>query len=174
MYVYVQAPVAAIHLVSECLPQGEQLVSCSSVGGDNLQYGWSLNQRPLQDEDLVHGELWESKVTLRRNISGRIVCSVRNNVSEGEQEICLTCALPIPDCCFNGTRPIGCRVSARWDASFQDLVLIIRTGVLAGSLLLLVGVVLYTLRKSHHTHAVVDEQELTYVNLPRQNDATER
>ncbi|XP_057705451.1 uncharacterized protein LOC130923647 [Corythoichthys intestinalis] len=136
MELIIQAPVATIHLVSKILSNGEQLVYCSSKRGDNLQYRWSLNQKPLQDTDLVHGHVQASNITLKRHISGQLVCSVRNNVSENQEGVYLYC----------------------------DLGLIFRTGVLSGIILIVIGVVIYTLKRSRKTHEVTKNLELIYVN----------
>ncbi|XP_057707136.1 uncharacterized protein LOC130924521 isoform X2 [Corythoichthys intestinalis] len=121
---FIEAPVATIHLVLKILSNGEQLVYCSSKRGDNLQYRWSLNQKPLQDTDLVHGHVQASNITLKRHISGQLVCAVRNNVSENQEGVYLCC----------------------------DLGLIIRTVVLSLIIFIVIGVVIYILKRCNKTH----------------------
>ncbi|XP_057707041.1 uncharacterized protein LOC130924459 [Corythoichthys intestinalis] len=136
MQLFIEAPVATIHLVSMTLSNGEQLVYCSSKRGDNLHYRWSLNQKPLLDTDLVHGHVQASNITLKRHISGQLVCSVRNNVSENQEGVCLSC----------------------------DLGMIIRTSVLSVIILTVITVVIYTLKRSNKTHEVTENLELIDVN----------
>ncbi|XP_057705302.1 uncharacterized protein LOC130923569 isoform X2 [Corythoichthys intestinalis] len=136
MQLFIEAPVATIHLVSKILSNGEQLVYCSSKRGDNLQYRWSLNRKPLQDTDLSHGDVQASNITLKRHISGQLVCYVRNNVSENQEGVFLCC----------------------------DLGMIIRTSVLSVIILIVIGVVIYTLKRSNKTHEVTENLELVYVN----------
>ncbi|XP_037635491.1 uncharacterized protein LOC119493991 [Sebastes umbrosus] len=77
----IQAPVSSVLLVTECLSQGEMKVSCIAEGGDSLQYSWTLDGRTLTDAELLSGNPETNSVTLKQHVKGRLVCSVRNNVS---------------------------------------------------------------------------------------------
>ncbi|XP_049898209.1 uncharacterized protein LOC126388896 isoform X1 [Epinephelus moara] len=90
----IQAPVSSVLLVSECLSQGEMRVSCSSEGGDSLQYSWTLNGHTLTDAELLSGNTETTNITLKQHVSGQLVCSVRNNVNSVSKEI------TISDCGF--------------------------------------------------------------------------
>ncbi|CAI5652000.1 hemicentin-1-like [Oreochromis niloticus] len=82
LHLFVQAPVSSVLLVSECLSQGERRVSCSSEGGDSPQYSWTLDGRTLTDAELLSVNNETNSITLKQHVSGRLVCSVRNNVSD--------------------------------------------------------------------------------------------
>ncbi|XP_039470831.1 hepatocyte cell adhesion molecule-like [Oreochromis aureus] len=82
----IHAPVSSVLLVSECLSQGEMRVSCSSEGGDSPQYSWTLDGRTLTDAELLSGNNESNIITLKQHVSGRLVCSVRNNVSNAFKE----------------------------------------------------------------------------------------
>ncbi|KAL3972946.1 ubiquitin carboxyl-terminal hydrolase 18/41 [Sarotherodon galilaeus] len=85
LQLFIQAPVSSVLLVSECLSQGERRVSCSSEGGDSPQYSWTLDGRTLTDAELsVNNET--NNITVKQHVSGRLVCSVRNNVSNVSKE----------------------------------------------------------------------------------------
>ncbi|XP_042069219.1 pregnancy-specific glycoprotein 22-like isoform X2 [Haplochromis burtoni] len=89
----VEAPVSSVLLVSECLSQGEMRVSCSSEGGDSPQYSWTLDGRTLTDAELLSGSNKTNIITLKQHVSGNLVCSVRNNVSNDfKEERISTCA----------------------------------------------------------------------------------
>ncbi|XP_051810801.1 uncharacterized protein LOC110971905 isoform X2 [Acanthochromis polyacanthus] len=97
LHLSVQAPVSSVLLVSECL-QGEMRVSCSSVGGDHPQYNWTLDGRELTDDDLLSGNTESESITLKADVSGYLVCSVRNDVSD-------VCGSTINNCTSsNGTQ----------------------------------------------------------------------
>ncbi len=81
MSVFPSAPVSSVLLLSECQSQGEMRVSCSSEGGDSPQYSWTLDGQTLTDAQLLSGTTESNNITLRQNVLGRLVCSVRNNVS---------------------------------------------------------------------------------------------
>nr|XP_024655867.1 protein turtle homolog A-like [Maylandia zebra] len=76
------APVSSVLLVSECLSQGEMRASCSSEGGDSPQYSWTLDGRTLTDAELLSGNNETNIITLKQHVSGHLVCSVSNNVSD--------------------------------------------------------------------------------------------
>ncbi|XP_060903900.1 uncharacterized protein LOC132981829 isoform X1 [Labrus mixtus] len=96
----IQAPVSSVLLVSECLSQGEMKASCSSEGGDGPQYRWTLGGRPLTQTQLLSGNSESQNITLKQDVSGELVCSVRNDVSvvRKEKQTCgftfLQCTLP--------------------------------------------------------------------------------
>ncbi|XP_044210458.1 hepatocyte cell adhesion molecule-like [Thunnus albacares] len=98
----IQAPVSSVLLDSECLSQGEMRVSCSSEGGDSPQYSWTLDGHTLTDAQLLSGNNETNNITLKQDVSGLLVCSVRNhvsNVSKGEKIstcgfIFINCTLP--------------------------------------------------------------------------------
>ncbi|XP_051810813.1 uncharacterized protein LOC110971905 isoform X12 [Acanthochromis polyacanthus] len=97
LHLSVQAPVSSVLLVSECL-QGEMRVSCSSVGGDHPQYNWTLDGRELTDDELLSGNTESENITLKADVSGYLVCSVRNDVSD-------VCGSTINNCTSsNGTQ----------------------------------------------------------------------
>ncbi|KAL3972936.1 Bcl-2-like protein 13 [Sarotherodon galilaeus] len=81
LQLFIQAPVSSVLLVSECLSQREMRVSCSSEGGDSPQYSWTLDGRTLTDAELLPGNNETNIITLKQHVSGHLVCSVRNNVS---------------------------------------------------------------------------------------------
>ncbi|XP_005467754.1 hepatocyte cell adhesion molecule-like isoform X1 [Oreochromis niloticus] len=86
LQLFIQAPVSSVLLVSECLSQGEMRVSCSSEGGDSPQYSWTLDGRTLTDAELLSGNNKTNNITLKQHVSGHLVCSVRNNVSDVSKE----------------------------------------------------------------------------------------
>ncbi|XP_039473676.1 hepatocyte cell adhesion molecule-like [Oreochromis aureus] len=83
---FIQAPVSSVLLVSECLSLGERWVSCSSERGDSPQYSWTLDGRTLTDAELLSGDDETNNITLKQHVSGRLVCSVKNNVSNVSKE----------------------------------------------------------------------------------------
>ncbi|XP_042269972.1 hepatocyte cell adhesion molecule-like [Thunnus maccoyii] len=82
----IQAPVSSVLLDSECLSQGEMRVSCSSEGGDSPQYSWTLDGHTLTDAQLLSGNNETNIITLKQDVSGLLVCSVRNHVSNVSKE----------------------------------------------------------------------------------------
>ncbi|CAI5652013.1 unnamed protein product [Oreochromis niloticus] len=86
LQLFIQAPVSSVLLVSECLSQGDMRVSCSSEGGDSPQYSWTLDGRTLTDAELLSVNNESNIITLKQHVSGRLVCSVRNNVSNVSKE----------------------------------------------------------------------------------------
>ncbi|XP_032411480.1 uncharacterized protein LOC116714834 [Xiphophorus hellerii] len=100
----VGAPLSPVHLEHECLSQGQINVSCLSEEGDSpLQYSWTLNGHSLTDSELFSGNNGTNIIVLRQNISGRLVCSVRNQVSFIFREIQIsTCRFV--NCSVNGTQ----------------------------------------------------------------------
>ncbi|XP_076729520.1 uncharacterized protein LOC143412499 [Maylandia zebra] len=86
LQLFIQAPVSSVLLVLECLSQGERRASCSSEGGDSLQYSWTLNGRTLTDAELLSVNNETNIITLKQHVAGHLVCSVRNNVSNVSKE----------------------------------------------------------------------------------------
>ncbi|XP_044210452.1 hepatocyte cell adhesion molecule-like [Thunnus albacares] len=82
----IQAPVSSVLLDSECLSQGEMRVSCSSEGGDSPQYRWTLDGDTLTDAQLLSGNNETNNITLKQDVSGLLVCSVRNHISNVSKE----------------------------------------------------------------------------------------
>ena len=62
------------------------MVTCSSDSEDSPRYSWTLNGDTLTDAHLISGNKDTKEITLKQNISGRLVCSVRNNISEAKKE----------------------------------------------------------------------------------------
>lgn len=86
------APVSSVLLVRECLSEGEMRVSCSSEGGDSPQYSWTLDGDTLTDAQLLSGNSETNNIILKQDVSGKLVCSVRNNVSSvSKEETISTC-----------------------------------------------------------------------------------
>ncbi|XP_047208874.1 hemicentin-1-like isoform X6 [Girardinichthys multiradiatus] len=81
LQLYVQAPVSSVQLVSECLSQGQMKVSCLSEERDSPQYSWTLDGHILTDSELLSKNYENNIIVLRQNISGHLICSVRNQVS---------------------------------------------------------------------------------------------
>ncbi|XP_044211190.1 uncharacterized protein LOC122984663 [Thunnus albacares] len=173
--VFLSAPVSSVLLDSECLSQGEMRVSCSSEGGDSPQYSWTLDGHTLTDAQLLSGNNETNNITLKQDVSGLLVCSVRNhvsNVSKGEK---------IPTCGFifiNCTLPDGTNIS-QWVFSANNTLCVDPTTtvtmitVLAGVLsalviLLIVGVAVVCSHKKKQNNKPKeeeDDQELTYADV---------
>ncbi|XP_023184156.1 hemicentin-1-like [Xiphophorus maculatus] len=77
----VQAPVSSVQLVTECLSKLELKVSCLIAEGDSPQYSWTLDGNTLTDSELISGNNETNIIVLRQNVSGRLLCSVRNHIS---------------------------------------------------------------------------------------------
>ncbi|XP_035765332.1 T-cell surface antigen CD2-like [Neolamprologus brichardi] len=86
LQLFIQAPVSSVLLLSECLSHGERRVSCSSEGGDSPQYSWTLDGRTLTDAELFSVNNESNIITLKQHVSGHLVCSVKNNVSNVSKE----------------------------------------------------------------------------------------
>ncbi|XP_062413569.1 T-cell surface antigen CD2-like isoform X2 [Pungitius pungitius] len=82
----IQAPVSSVLLVYACLSHGERKLSCSSEGADSPQYSWTLDGHNLTDSELLGGNTERNIITLKQHVSGRLVCSVRNDVSSYSRE----------------------------------------------------------------------------------------
>nr|XP_020500981.1 uncharacterized protein LOC109992634 [Labrus bergylta] len=99
----IQAPVSSVLLVSECLSQGEMKASCSSEGGDSPQYRWTLGGQTLTQTQLLSGNSESQNITVKQDVSGELVCSVRNDVSVVRKEK-QTCGFTFLQCTLsNGT-----------------------------------------------------------------------
>ncbi|XP_042069256.1 uncharacterized protein LOC121812107 isoform X1 [Haplochromis burtoni] len=109
LQLFIQAPVSSVLLVSECLSLGEMRVSCSSEEGDSPQYSWTLDGRTLTDAELLSVNNETNIITLKQHVSGHLVCSVRNNVSNVSKEKRIsTCGFIFINCTLvNGTQISG-------------------------------------------------------------------
>ncbi|XP_026185501.1 T-cell surface antigen CD2 isoform X2 [Mastacembelus armatus] len=177
----IEAPVSSVRLVSECLSQGQKKVSCSSEGGDSPQYSWTLDGHTLRDTELLSGNNETNVIVLNQNVSGRLVCSVRNHVSRvSKEETISTCVF------INCTLSNGTHIS-QW--VFKDTntlciepttgptdttvdgkgVLPIVGGVFSALLIfLLIGVAVFYIQKkpqNNKPQGQDDEQELTYADV---------
>ncbi|XP_077434799.1 uncharacterized protein LOC144059528 [Vanacampus margaritifer] len=177
---FIEAPVTSVHLTSDCVSQGLQPVSCSSKGGDSPQYSWSLNQKPLQDSHLLSGNVQANNITLKPGVSGQLVCSVRNNVSEVTAEVHLSCVFV--NCTSNGT------LISQWLPEIKKNMcdnptygnkshsspnyLPLMWGILSALLiLLLIGLgVVYKQKKKQS--GIEDQEDLTYADVRIVNQST--
>ncbi|GLD67297.1 uncharacterized protein AKAME5_001865200 [Lates japonicus] len=91
LQLFIQAPVSSVLLVSECLSQGGTRVSCSSEGGDSPQYSWTLDGHTLTDAELLSGNHETNNIILKQDVSGCLVCSVRNHVSSVSRGEWISC-----------------------------------------------------------------------------------
>ncbi|XP_044219482.1 T-cell surface antigen CD2-like isoform X2 [Thunnus albacares] len=173
----IQAPVSSVLLDSKCLSQGEMRVSCSSEGADSPQYSWTLDGHTLTDIQLLSGNNETNNITLKQDVSGRLVCSVRNHVSNvSKEEKISTCGFIFINC----TLPDGTNIS-QWVFSATNTLcidptttptMITDTTVLAGVLsalviLLMVGVAVVCRhrKKQNNKPKEEDDQELTYADV---------
>ncbi|XP_068571520.1 uncharacterized protein [Cebidichthys violaceus] len=104
----IEAPVSSVRLVSECLSQGEMKLSCSSEGAESPQYSWTLDDHTLTDSELLSGNNETNNITLKQHVKGKLVCSVKNNVSRVLKEVKIsTCGFIFINC----TPPNGTHIS---------------------------------------------------------------
>ncbi|MED6242240.1 hypothetical protein ATANTOWER_002002 [Ataeniobius toweri] len=82
----VQAPVSSVHMISECVSQELIKVSCLFEVGDSPQYNWNLTGDKTRDIEVLYRNTENSIIVLRQNISGNLVCSVRNHISQVSKE----------------------------------------------------------------------------------------
>ncbi|KAG9339827.1 hypothetical protein JZ751_022505 [Albula glossodonta] len=82
------APVSKPVLSQLCLPHGELRVSCSSEG-DVSEYSWTLGSTPL-NRSVAYLNDKTNVVILRKNISGDLTCTARNNISQSARTIQLS------------------------------------------------------------------------------------
>ncbi|XP_054890398.1 uncharacterized protein LOC129362714 [Poeciliopsis prolifica] len=111
LHLSVIAPVSSVQLVPQCLSQGQRNVSCVSQG-DSPQYSWTLDGHKLTDSELFSGNLEVNIIILRHNISGHLVCSVRNEVSNSFKGMNLTYCAVKTSC---DGRKNGARVLEFWE-----------------------------------------------------------
>ncbi|KAF1384635.1 hypothetical protein PFLUV_G00122250 [Perca fluviatilis] len=174
----IQAPVSSVLLVSECLSQGEMRVSCSSEGGDSPQYSWTLDGRTLTDAELLSGNTETNNITLKQKVSGRLVCSVRNQVSNvSEEKTISTCGFIHINCTLTNGTHISKWVFAANNTLCQPTTtptstvgyLPIMAGVLSALVILLVvGVAVVCAQKKKQNNKPKeeeDDQELTYADV---------
>ncbi|XP_055368434.1 T-cell surface antigen CD2-like isoform X2 [Betta splendens] len=86
LHLTIQAPVGSVLLLSECLSEGQMRASCSSEGGDSPQYSWTLDGHTLTHAELLSGNNETNNITLKQHVSGRLLCSVRNQVNNVSKE----------------------------------------------------------------------------------------
>ncbi|XP_017162429.1 uncharacterized protein LOC103471283 isoform X2 [Poecilia reticulata] len=104
LQLFVIAPVSSVQLVHECFSQLEMKVSCVSQG-DSPQYSWTLNGHTLTDSELFSRNTETNIIFLRRNISGHLICSVRNQVSDSSKGMNLPgCGFIFINCTSNETQ----------------------------------------------------------------------
>ncbi|XP_054890396.1 uncharacterized protein LOC129362713 [Poeciliopsis prolifica] len=83
------APVYPVQLISQCLSEGHMKVSCVSQG-DSTLYSWTLDGHALTNSEIFSRNNEANIIVLRQNISGYLVCSVRNKVSNSSEWMNLT------------------------------------------------------------------------------------
>ncbi|KAJ8015323.1 hypothetical protein DPEC_G00024930 [Dallia pectoralis] len=103
LHLFIEVPVSTPDLTTECLTDGEMMVSCSS-NGDIVQFNWTLVEYPVNPESTVRYET--NNTTLSKGWSGKLTCHVRNNISNAHQNITVShCpGLRLDNCTLNGTR----------------------------------------------------------------------
>ncbi|XP_067373789.1 T-cell surface antigen CD2-like isoform X2 [Channa argus] len=180
----IQAPVSSVLLVSECLSKGEMRVSCSSEGGDSPQYSWTLDGHTQTDTELLSGNNETNSITLKQQVSGNLVCSVRNHVSSVSKEETITdCGFIFINCTSNGTQ------ISQWVFKANNTLCIEPTtnpttsthtvgnmpvvaGVLTALVLLLViglaVICTQTKKKNNKPKEEDNEQEVTYADVSMQ------
>ncbi|XP_055368564.1 T-cell surface antigen CD2-like, partial [Betta splendens] len=106
LHLTIQAPVGSVLLLSECLSEGQMRASCSSEGGDSPQYSWTLDGHTLTHAELLSGNNETNSITLKQHVSGRLLCSVRNQVNNVSKEETITdCGFIFINCTLcDGTR----------------------------------------------------------------------
>ncbi|XP_034546705.1 uncharacterized protein LOC117817985 [Notolabrus celidotus] len=146
----IQVPVSSIQLASECLSQGEMRVSCSSGGGDSPQYSWTLDGHTLIKSQLLSGNSEDQIITLRQDVLGMLVCTVRNHISSvSDEEKTESCGFEFFDCTLlNGTyisqwlRPSD-EIQCVKPALSLDIPLLICVLEAAVFFLIIIGIFLY-------------------------------
>ncbi|XP_060903913.1 uncharacterized protein LOC132981837 isoform X1 [Labrus mixtus] len=152
----IEAPVSSVLLVSECLSQGEIRASCSSEGGDSPQYSWTLDGRTLTHTQLLSGNNDTNNITLKQDVSGRLVCSVRNHISgiSACGFIYINCTLPngtyIPHWAIKAinNRCIEPTTSPNW-INTDDQSLLLYDVLAAVVILISIGIVIYFVWKKN-------------------------
>ncbi|CAI5651995.1 unnamed protein product [Oreochromis niloticus] len=167
LQLFIQAPVSSVLLVSECLSQGERRVSCSSEGGDSPQYSWTLDGRTLTDAELFSVNTKTNIITLKQHVSGRLVCSVRNNVSSvSKEERISTC-----DHTQTGTVSKENSTSSSEDPWYIRYFPMVGVVLSAAVIYLVVGVALICAQRQKQNYRPTKqkdeegEHEVTYANL---------
>ncbi|XP_050928216.1 hemicentin-2 isoform X8 [Lates calcarifer] len=181
LQLFIQAPVSSVLLVSECLSQGWTRVSCSSEGGDSPQYSWTLDGHTLTDAELLSGNHETNNIILKQDVSGRLVCSVRNHVSSVSREERISCIFI--NCNLSNGTHISQWVSAATNTLCieptaapttetstvgKNNVVAIAGVLLALVILVLVGVAVICSQKKQKNDKPkeeTDEQELTYADV---------
>ncbi|XP_077466080.1 uncharacterized protein LOC144082669 [Stigmatopora argus] len=110
MQLLIEAPITAVDLEAKCEDGGRQSVFCTS-DGDDLQYGWRLNGRAVEQAQLLHGHVDQSNITLKPNVSGLLVCSVNNQVTQVRREVDVSCGENPPGDALVGRSTSACSFS---------------------------------------------------------------
>ncbi|KAM9356742.1 cell adhesion molecule 3-like [Symphorus nematophorus] len=153
----IQAPVSSVLLVSQCLSLGEMRVSCSSEGGDSPQYSWTLDGRLLTDAQLLSGNNESKNITLKQDVSGQLVCSVSNHISNVREKANRSnCGFTFFECTLsNGTRISQWVLEANYNLCItsttatitEDRSLLICGARAAVVILILIGITVYFVLK---------------------------
>lgn len=91
VHLFPTEPLSSVLLLFECLSQGELRVSCSAEGGDSPRYSWTLDGHALTEAQLLSGNNETNNITLSKSVSGRLVCSVSNDISRLRKEMVTDC-----------------------------------------------------------------------------------
>ncbi|XP_015205247.2 uncharacterized protein [Lepisosteus oculatus] len=75
------APVSQPLVKHTCLPHGEVRVTCWAEEGDHPSYTWALDGKAL-NESVAYLSDEDHTVILKQSVSGNLVCTVRNGISE--------------------------------------------------------------------------------------------
>ncbi|XP_054890109.1 T-cell surface antigen CD2 [Poeciliopsis prolifica] len=181
LHLSVEAPVSSVQLVRQCLSQGEMKVSCVSQG-DSPQYSWTLNGHNLTNSEIFSGNSGANIIVLRQNISGHLVCSVRNQVSNSFKGMDVTdCGFIFINCTSNGTQ------IAKWVYKENNTLCVEPTtvppttkytsvgqlpvmgGVLAALVIVLIAsiafICVHKKKKNTKVEKEEDDQEMTYADV---------
>ncbi|KAM7389697.1 hypothetical protein PAMP_023660 [Pampus punctatissimus] len=171
----IQAPVSSVLLVPECLSQGNTGVSCSSEGGDSLQYSWTLNGNTLTDAQLLSGNKDTNNITLKQGVSGLLVCSVNNKVNSISTELKISTCEFINCILSNGTNISQWVFSANNTQCIDPTTTSTTTTVgnlplLAGLfsalvILVLVGLAVIHIQKKKPKKPKEENEDLTYADV---------
>ncbi|XP_058506435.1 uncharacterized protein LOC131472949 isoform X2 [Solea solea] len=173
----IQAPLSSVTLVNECLSQGEMRMSCTTEGGgDSPQYSWTLDGHTLTQDELLSGNKDTDIIVLRQNVSGLLVCSVSNHVTNISKDmriatcVFINCTLSngthVSQWVFAATNTLCVEPTTVTDTTAEHLP--VMAGVLSALVLLLVlGVSVICVKKKKKTSAKEeeDDQELTYTDV---------
>ncbi|XP_023184908.1 T-cell surface antigen CD2-like isoform X3 [Xiphophorus maculatus] len=181
LQLFVEAAVSSVQLVTECLSQGQMKVSCVSQG-DSPQYSWALDGHNLTDSELFSRDNETNIIVLRQNISGHLVCSVRNLVSNSSKWMNLNdCGFIFINCTSNGTQ------IAKWVYKENNTLCVEPTtvppttkytivaqlpvmgGVLAALVIVLIASIVFVCvhkdKKITKVEKENDDQEMTYADV---------